>query len=237
MLLERATGLAAKIAKYQELAKAADQAEQFQTRANQFGGVAERITRARQALGEFVEAGVPVKFVPTEGAGYAAKAKALREAIKSNPATINDPPFDLKYEFIDRLNAIVAKANQAITDAWKAYVTRRGDFGSDDVLSALAAVPQFRKNVAKIRECRSDIATIGNSMPSDLQVTVRRLDALVAAHSAAWAELSAEDIPKNVISFVRAAANEGAPLATYTDEVRTWLESRNLLAAFRIRLR
>lgn len=237
MLLERATGLAAKIAKYQELANAADQAEQFQTRANQFGGVAESITRARQALDKLVEAGVPLEFVPTEGVGYAAKAKELRAAINSNPAAINDPPFDLKYEFIDRLNAIVAKANQAMMDAWKAYVAKRSDFGSDDVLSALAAVPQFRKSVARIRECRSDIAAIGNSLPSDPQVAVGRLDTLAAAHNAAWAELSAEDIPKSVLSFVRAAASEGAALATYTDEVRTWLESRNLLTPFRIRLR
>jgi hypothetical protein len=237
MLLERATGLAAKIAKYQELTNSADQAEQFQTRANQFGGVAERITRARRALGQFVEAGVPIDFVPTEGAGYAAKAKELRAAINSNPAAINDPPFDLKYEFIDRLNAIVVKANQAMMDGWKAYVAKRADFGSDDVLSALAAVPQFRKSVGKIRECRSDIAALGNSMPSDPQVTVERLDALVGAHNAAWAELSTEDIPKSVISFVRASANEGAPLATYTGEVCTWLESRNLLTAFCIRLR
>jgi len=237
MLLERATALAAKIAKYQELANAADQAEQFQTRANQFGGVAERVTRARQALGQLVEAGVPVDFVPTEGAGYAAKAKELRAAINNNPAAINDPPFDLKYDFVDRLNAIVAKANQVMIDAWKVYVVKRADFGSDDVLSALAAVPQFRKNVAKIREYRSDIATLGNSMPSDPQVAVARLDSLVAAHNAAWADLSAEDIPGNVISFIRAAANEGAQLTTYTDSVRTWFESRNLLSAFRIRLR
>jgi hypothetical protein len=63
------------------------------------------------------------------------------------------------------------------------------------------------------------------------------LDALVADHNAAWAELSAEDIPGTVISFIRDAANEGALLTTYIDEVRTWLESRNLLNAFRIRLR
>jgi hypothetical protein len=50
-------------------------------------------------------------------------------------------------------------------------------------------------------------------------------------------ELSAEDIPSSIVSFIRAAAAEGAPLATYTDQVQAWLESRNLLNAFRIRLR
>ena len=68
-------------------------------------------------------------------------------------------------------------------------------------------------------------------------MTVAQLDALVADHNAAWVELSAEDIPSSIVSFIRAAAAEGAPLATYTDQVQAWLESRNLLNAFRIRLR
>jgi hypothetical protein len=46
--------------------------------------VAENIARAREALGQLVEAGVPVELVLTEGAEYAAKAKALRAEINSN---------------------------------------------------------------------------------------------------------------------------------------------------------
>jgi hypothetical protein len=238
MLLERATGLAARITQYHNLKGAADEAAQFETRANQLGAISERIARTRAALCKLADAGVTISFVPSDGAGYAAKAKALRTAIQDNPAAINDPPFDLKNEFIDRLAAIAGGAEKAMTEAWRAYVAKRADFGSNsDVLSALSEVSQFRPSVTKIRQCRSDISALGKSLPLDPQTAVARLDALVAEHNAAWAELSAEDIPSSILSFIRAAANEGTPLATYTDEVRAWLESRNLLNAFRIRLR
>jgi hypothetical protein len=237
MLLERAAGLAAKTAQYHKLKRAADEAEQFETRANQFGSISERIARTRSALGKFTDAGVTIDFVPSDGLGYAAKAKALRTAIQNDPAAINDPPFDLKNEFIDRLSMIAGAAEKAMTEAWKAYVAKRADFGSNDVLSALAEISQFRPSVTRIRQCRSNISALGNSLPSDPQTTVAQLDVLVADHNAAWVELSAEDIPSSIVSFIRAAAAEGAPLATYTDQVRAWLESRNLLNAFRIRLR
>jgi len=237
MLLERATGLAARITQYHKLKGAADEAAQFETRANQLGVISERIARTRAALCKLTDAGVAISFAPSDGVGYAAKAKALRTAIQDNPAAINDPPFDLKNEFIDRLAAIAGGAEKAMNEAWRAYVAKRADFGSNDVLSALAEVSQFRPSVTKIRQCRSNISALGNSLPSDPQTTVARLDALIADHDAAWVELSAEDIPSSIVSFIRAAANEGAPLATYTDEVRAWFESRNLLNAFRIRLR
>ncbi len=237
MLLERATGLTAKIAQYQKLKGGADEAEQFQTRANQFGVLSERVSRTQAALENLAKAGVTVSFAPSEGLGYAAKAKTLRTAIQENPAAINDPPFDLKNAFTDRVAGIASAAEKAMNEGWKAYIARRGDFGANDVLSALAEVPQFRPSVTKIRQCRTSIAAFGNSLPSDPQATVAQLDALVTEHDTAWADLSAEDIPPKIISFIRAAANEGALLDAYSDEVRTWLEGRNLLNAFRIRLR
>jgi hypothetical protein len=237
MLLERATSLATKITEYQKLRGMADEAERFQTRANQLGAISERVSRTYEALARLTGAGVTVSFAPSDGAGYATKAKTLRAAIQDNPAAINSPPFDLKNEFTDRLAGIVAAADKAMTEAWKSYVAKRADFGSDDVLNALAEVSQFRPNVIKIRQCRGNIAVLGNSLPPDPKATIVRLDALVTEHDAAWSELSAEDIPPSVVAFIRAGANEGALLAAYTGEVRAWLENRSLLNAFRIRLR
>jgi hypothetical protein len=236
MLLERAADLTAKIAQYHKLKGAADESEQFHTRADQFVKVAERITRARLGLEKLTGAGVDVGFEPSDGAAYGAKAKTLRAALQANPAAINDPPFDLKHEFVDRLGGIATAADQAMTDAWGAHVAKRAAFGSDDVLSALAAVPQFRGSVAKIRRCRADISALGNGLPADPSAAVARMDALLKEHDAAWAELSADDIPPSVLSFIRAAAGAGAPLKGFTAEVHAWLAERDLLTAFRIRL-
>ena len=236
MLLERAADLTAKIAQYQKLKGAADESEQFHTRAKQLTDVAERIARARQAVDRLTDAGVEVSFEPSEGAAYAAKAKALRAALQADPAAINNPPFDLKYEFADRLTGIATAADQAMREAWTGYVAKRAAFGSEDVLTALAAVPQFRASVAKIRRSRTEISALGNGLPTDPNAAVARIGALVEEHDAAWSELSADDIPPSVISFIRTAAGQGAPLEALTAEVKTWLAGRGLLAAFRIRL-
>ena len=60
--------------------------------------------------------------------------------IKEDPAKVNDPPFDIKHAFTDRLNGIASAGHKAASTAWKAYVDKRSAFGADDVLSALGQV-------------------------------------------------------------------------------------------------
>mgnify|MGYP006951077417 CR=1 FL=1 len=237
MLLERAASLTAKISDYLKLKGMADEGEQFQTRAKQFCDISDRVARTSEALAELASAGVTVNFTPIDGEAYAAKAKMLRVAIKGDPAAINSPPFDLKNAFIDRLAGIVAAADKRMGEAWKEYVRKRCNFSSSDVLNALAEVPQFRQNVINIRQYRAVIDKLASEFPLDARAAVARLGELLALHDGAWSALSAEDIPNDVISFFRAAAGDGAELTTYSNEVRAWLESRNLVGAFRIRIR
>lgn len=237
MLLDRAAALATKINTYQKLKNSAAEVEQFGTRAKQFETASLLIAGLRETLSALADAGVPVNFEPSDGLGYADKARTLREAIKEDPAKVNDPPFDIKHAFTDRLNGIAGAGHKAANTAWKAYVTKRAAFGADDVLSALGEVPQFRVSVAKIRQIRGEVAAVSASLPTDPKVAIARLDSLLSQHEAAWNTLAASDIPTSVVAFIRAAANSEALLSAYTSEVQKWLESRNLLGAFRIKLR
>jgi hypothetical protein len=237
MLLDRAATLATKINNYQNLKNTADEANQFATRATQFGNVSLLIARLRETLSALAEAGVPVIFKPSDGLDYAYKARVLREAIKADPAKLNDPPFDIKHAFTDRLNGIASAGHKAASAAWKDYVDKRAAFGADDVLSALAQVPQFRVSVGTIRRIRSDVSAFGANLPADPKEAIVKIDTLVSQHEAAWTTLAASDIPSSVVAFIRAAASSDALLSAYTPEVQTWLESRDLLGAFRIKLR
>ena len=237
MLLDRAASLATKINAFQKLKNTKEEAESYATRATQFTHVSMLVSRLRETLTVLAEAGVPVDFEPSDGLGYAAKARVLREAIKADPAKLNDPPFDLKHGFTDRLNNIASAGDKAANAAWKAYVDKRVAFGADDVLSALALVPQFKASVTRIRQIRSHVAAFGGALPADPKDAIARLDMLVTQHEAAWNALAASDIPPSVVAFIRAAANHDALLSAYTTEVQTWLESRNLLGAFRVKLR
>jgi hypothetical protein len=237
MLLDRAATLATKINTYQKLKNSAAEAEQFGTRAKQFESASQLMAGLRETLSALADAGVEVGFEPSDGLGYADKARILREAIKEDPAKVNDPPFDIKHAFTERLKGIASAGHKAASAAWRAYVDKRAAFGADDVLSALGQVPQFRVSVANIRQIRGEVATLGSSLPKDPKAAIARLDSLLSQHEAAWNTLAASDIPLSVVAFIRAAANSDALLSAYTTEVQTWLEGRNLLGAFRIKLR
>ena len=237
MLLDRAATLATKINTYQKLKNTADEADLFGTRAKQFESASLLMAGLREMLTTLADAGVPVDFEPSDGLGFAEKARLLREAIKEDPAKVNDPPFDIKHAFTDRLNGIASAGHKAASAAWKAYVDKRAAFGADDVLSALGQVPQFRVSVARIRQIRIDVAAFGASLPADPKAAIASLNTLVEQHETAWKSLSATDIPPSVVAFIRAAASSDALLSAYTIEVQTWLEGHKLLDAFRIKLR
>ena len=237
MLLDRAKDVSRKIATFQKLSLAADEAGSFSTRAKQFTDLSQRIGSTKTSLEMLRKAAVPIAFAPIDGDGLAQKAIMLRDAIKIDPSTINDPPFELKYGFIDRLSEIAKAGDKAALLAWSVYVETRTKFGSDDVLAALAAIPQFKTSVATIRQIRANIAAYGSTIPQAPAAAIERIDSLVAEHDKAWAELEAGDIPQSVVAFIRAAANQDAMLSSFTEEVRLWLVSKNLLNAFRIKMR
>lgn len=237
MLLERAAGLADKIVRYQQLKAAANEAETFRTRAGQAGQAAMLIGQARVAIGRFAAAGIAVDFVPASAEALVDKANTLLTIAAENPAGLADPPFNFRYDFADRVSGIAAAANKVLSEAWRRHVEANGPGGSDEVLDALARLPQLRAGVGRIRRLRDEVAALAAIPPSDPQAAVARLATLVAEHRAAWADLTADGIPLAIIAFIRSCGSEtGAPLSLLTEEVRDWLTSRELLGAFRIRI-
>jgi hypothetical protein len=236
MLLDRATGLADKITHYQNLKAAARQADLYRTRADQFGQVRASLAEARVALERFHTSGIPVEFVALNADMLGDKASTLRAMVTADPTVLADPPFNLKFEFTDRLLGITESAKDAIERAWVAYVAVHGPTGSSEVLDALAKLPQFQASVARIRRCRQSAEDLAKRTPSDPEKAIESLKAWDAEYRAAWSELNADGIPRTVILFLRACADNGVPLSELTDEVHGWLEARALLSSFRVRI-
>lgn len=237
MLIDRAVALTQKISHYKQLKGAAREAEKYGTRSKQFETLAEKLAGLRVKLAAMRAAGVDVRFQANDAVAYANKAKDLRLAITKDPTSIEDPPFDLKYAFMDRLNAVVAAGEKALGDAWRAQVNERADFVSGEVLDALGRVPAFRDSVAQVRQRRAAIEAFASVAPDNPSAALADVDTLIVEYKAAWAKLAADDLPQGVVAFIRRAASEGAGLELFTPAVRTWLQSRDLLTAFSIRLR
>ena len=237
MLLDRAAALTDKIVEYEKIKSTAHEAQYFQTRAVQFAAVANQLTLANQTLCRLRAAGIPASFTPSEGMGQAQKAATLRMEVAKDPNVLAEPPFDLKYAFSDRLSGIATAAKHAAAKAWREWVETKSNLGSEDVLNALSALPQFRTSIATIRQCRGAISALASSAPVDPVQATHQVDALVEAHQKAWSTLTAEDIPQSVLGFIRACAGDGASIEMLSDEVLDWLKSRSLTSAFRIKIR
>jgi hypothetical protein len=236
MLLERAAGLAEKIDVYQKLRGAANQAELFSTRAKQVGEAAALVAQARAALDRFSKAGIAIKYCPASVAELTDKATELRAIAAENPAGLANPPFNIKHEFTDRLKSLATAAKGSIEEGWRRYVTENGPSGSDEVLEALGRLPQMRAGVMRIRQCRQNVAFLAATVPVEPERAIEQLRELTEEHGSAWTMLTADNVPPSVLQFLRACAADGAPITAFTDEVRDWLESRELLGSFRIRI-
>lgn len=236
MLLERSAGLAEKINNYNRLLAAAKEARQYETRANQVQGAAQAVVDLHKKIAALREAGVSVAFVPVDGASLEERARIFREGLAKDPTIVQEPPFDLKNQFIDRLNGLAQGADRAMLAAWQAFVDERVTPYSDDILNALYAVPQFRPSVERMRAIGAQLNAMRNVIPSDVVGANQRLTQLGGVLSAAWAEITTDDIPQDVIRFLRACSGAGAPLSSLTESVHSWFKDKNLLGVFRVRI-
>jgi hypothetical protein len=164
------------------------------------------------------------------------KARKLREIIQADPTVLADPPFNLKFEFTDRLLGIGTSAKESIDRAWNKYIATHGPIGSSEVLDALAKLPQFQLSVARIRLCHQNIEELAKRTPGDPEKAIESLTQFEAEYREAWSELNADGIPRTVILFLRGCADSGVPLSELSDEVRGWLAARALLGSFRVRI-
>jgi hypothetical protein len=236
MLLDRAAGLTEKIGRYEKLKAAASQAQTYKTRASQFEQVRIKLAETQKAVRQFDEAAIPVAFESTNATQLLTNANALRDQFVADPGVITSPPFDLKYEFVDRISGLTDFARIALENAWRSYVHAQTSVGSSEVLDALVQLPQFRASVVSIKECNGNVNRLAAQIPTNLRAAVVSLNQLAQQLRSAWAAISADDIPESVIKFLRATAAEGVSLDMLSEETRAWLVAKGLLNAFRIRI-
>ena len=237
MLIDRAKKLNYRIEEFVKVKNAAQDALPFETRAQQFSDTAKKIRHLQTALAALKEIGVAIRFWPSNGTDLAEKASQLKIRLAEDPAAIHDPPFDLKHAFVDRLNAIANSGLESATSAWGDFVLKRAYLESEETLNVLAALPQLKAGVDRIRDDRSELVRLSEALPDDPKASLDRINDLVDELQASWSKLDASDIPQDAIEFIRLSASQGAPLSALKRSVIDWLTERGLADSFRIRLR
>lgn len=237
MLLEQADKLALRIAAYQELRTQAHRAQVFETRADQLQKGANGLACAVAAMKALRSSDVPVAFKLSAKDQTRARTTQLQQGFAQDPAIVDDPGFDLRFEYAVPLTGVADKAKAAALEAWQAHVTERRERVSSDILKALSAVPEYRPIVATVQRCQEQIERLAASLPADVAAANGQLADTAQEQRDAWQKLTGGELPDGVILFLRASMGDGAELRLLTAEVLDWLKSRGLEGAFRIRPR
>ena len=237
MLLERADALTRRIADYQKLKAQAHRAQIFQTRADQLQKIASNLTGATDAMKALHSSSIAVAFKMGPKDQTRARTQQLQAGFAQDPAFVEDPGFDLRFEYAVPLAGLADTVKAAALEAWKAHVAERWERVSSDILKALSAVPEYRPIVATVQRCQEQIGRLAASLPADVAAADGLLADTAQEQRDAWQKLTGGELPDGVILFLRASMGDGAELRLLTAEVLDWLKSRGLEGAFRIRPR
>ena len=237
MLLERTTKLVADIGQFAKMKRSAGEAKALQTRAEQLSPVAEKLVESAETLAKIRKAGIVVSFVPKEGDDLGKRATDLLTALRADPNNLVNPTIDLKYQFIDRLLSVAAAAQSVSLAAWQRHVAENSEHAPEEILSALAAIPDYQSTVAKIRSLQKRVSQLAETVPADPASATEEIKRIAAEHREIWEMLTAGGIPEDVAGFLRACGLEGATLGSFTPSVAAWLGERGLVHLFRVKLR
>lgn len=237
MLLDQANALIEQITRYHTLKEQAQNAQVFETRAGQFSKSASDLRVAVAVMKALNNASIPVDFKLSIKDQTKARTQKLQEGFTNNPAFVDNPGFDLRFEYVTPLGGLARSINEAALKAWQRHIAERREQVSIEILSTLRAVPAYRPIIATVQLCQEQIERLSRSLPSDVSNALHELASLIEKQREAWLKLTGGDLPKSVIIFLRASMGEGAELRQLTPEVIDWLEIRNLESAFRIKPR
>lgn len=237
MLLDQANTLVERITRYQTLKEQARHAQTFETRANQLKKSASDLSANVATMKALYGANIAVDFKFSSKDQVKARTQELREGFGSNPAFVDNPGFDLRFEYVAPLSGLADNIKEAAIKAWQKYVVERREQVSPEILSALRAVPEYRPIVATVQHCQEKIEGLTSSIPVDVSKALQQLASLTETQREAWLKLTGGELPNSVISFLRSSMGEGAELRQLTPEVVDWLQTRSLESAFRIKPR
>ncbi|MBD2200617.1 MULTISPECIES: hypothetical protein [Calothrix] len=122
---------------------------------------------------------------------------------------------------------------QQLSEAWESYRDQQMPNTKNEILTLLAKVEAFKQTVLQIQIIDREIKSITYPKNNaDFVVYERKIEQL-KYH---WNSLSSDEVPEAVLHFLRAAANQGAPLNLWTSEVKDWIDQHGIADSLKIRL-
>ena len=135
---------------------------------------------------------------------------------------------------LGRVRDALSVIDKWLLDAWKEFATNNLPSVNESTLSLLNKVPGVEPKVSALHKA-IDRAKIRVERLPESGEDIEAFNSSVAQVQQLWSSFGTDQIPADVLTFLRMATNSGAPLDTLTVSVRAWLEEHSLVEGFSVR--
>lgn len=131
------------------------------------------------------------------------------------------------------IDSLKTTLEQQLSEAWKSYRDQQMPSTKNEILNLLAKVEAFKHTVLQIQIIDGEIKNVTYPKTNaEFAIYERKIEQLKYY----WNSLSSDEVPEAVLHFLRAAANQGAPLNLLTPEVQDWINQHGISDSLKIRL-
>lgn len=236
-MLSRAAQLQTSVEELGVLQGLRDQAQALRSRANQFAETHSRIQAAIGYCRILEDNGIAKTFNAGTANALAAYALDLKTRVESDPAVILSPDLDIGPKFIQPLKLLTDRLLKDAENQWSEWLEAQMPQIGSALLEILGRISDFKNAIAVVRAKQQQLGTIARTLPANPQ-DIATARAHAEELTVAWRELNAENLPQEILEFLRdAGTHQGASLSKLTPAVRAYLEQHQLENSFTVRTR
>ena len=240
LLTSRALAFVQEVENYKKKREIAGEADKFASRAKQLKSPSERLAMLQTLAHELVDQGIAPVLPAVLIDAIAERANTHLSEFENDSKSFVEPSASLAHEFIPMLGKLETDYKHSILKAWSQHVEVLVKPLPDAVLRAIETLPAYRAQVVSLRAKHVEAEKLTKKPPElgDVESALKRINQLIDENAATWKELSGSGIPDDVLDFLRkSGAMGGVSLSEVTPSIIDWLNGRNLLTSFTVRVR
>lgn len=236
MLIDDCRVLTARISEKERLRRHLEQLNKFEGVRNQLRQRAvARLSPLMDSWQALSAAGIESSSVAGESRPLLEEVTALLAAFRKDPEAALDPRQFRPRAFLDSVEVIAARLQAELMRAWQEHTAAQAPATNRELLDVLDRLPRFRPTIRRIRTLVDRVRQAQAVLPASA-AQIAGYDQLVVQAQGAWQELGGDQVPADVLAFLRGAVGPtGARLDQLTEAVRRWLAEHRLEGSFAIR--
>jgi len=158
---------------------------------------------------------------------------SIEQKLTENHEWIFEPENTELNNLKSHVETLKTTLEQQLSKVWKSYRDQQMPSTNSEILNLLAKVEAFRPTVLQIQIIDREIKNVTYPKNNAEFATYEHKIEQLKLH---WNSLSSDEVPADVLNFLRAAANQGAPLNLWTPEVKDWINQHSIADSLKIRL-